>query len=772
MLNLRLPAYAAALTALLAACSPKEQTADYNVIPLPQEVTPGQGQPFKLTDKTVIVAPADNDSLLGYANLLSGYIENLTGNRLAVTNDADATDAIVLSKGLDNANPEAYSLTVTPERITIQGSSAAGAFYGAQTLRKAIPTKEKSDVLFPAVTITDYPRFSYRGAMLDVSRHFFPADSVKTFIDMLALHNINRMHWHLTDDQGWRVEIKSRPLLAEKASKRPNSVIGRNSGEYDSIPVEGFYTQDEIRDIVKYASDRNIIIIPEIDLPGHMVAALSVYPELGCTGGPYEVWGRWGVSEDLLCAGNDSTLEFIDDVLGEITEMFPSELIHIGGDECPKVRWEECVKCQARIKELGLKDDAHSTAEMKLQSYVMNHAQDFLAERGRRIIGWDEILEGGMKQDAVIMSWRGESGGIQGARTGHDVIMTPNSYLYFDYYQSDDTENEPLAIGGYLPIEKVYSYEPMPSDLTAEEQQRIFGVQANLWTEYIPTFSHVQYMELPRMAALSEVQWSNAAKDYPGFARRVPQLIHQYEANGWNYARHIFNVNADLQPDNANNTFVVTLTTPDDAAIRYTLDGTDPTEASQLYEAPVVLDSTCVIKAAAFRPEGRSAVWTDSVSFSLATAHPIKFLKEPSRQYLDKGASTLNDGRFGSPAFNAGGWIGFVGNPMDVEIDLGNPTKVSKVTFNTLVNTNDWIFDLTDANVQVSDNGTDWTTVATEKYPVDQANKLEIVKHEIAFPATDARYVRVTAIPVSSIPAWHVGKGKPAFIFVDEIMVD
>ncbi len=773
MRKINMPTFAMALSLLLTACGGvTEQTADYNIIPKPQQVTLEQGSGFHLTDKTVIVAASDNDSIQRYAGFLRDYIEQMTGRKLKITDNTDAEDAIVITRGYDNSNPEAYRLSVNADRITIDGATAAGAFYGVQTLRKSIPDKEESTVLFPAVTISDAPRFGYRGAHFDVSRHFFPTDSVKEFIDMLALHNINRLHWHLTDDQGWRVEMKSRPRLAEISSKRPNTVIGHNTGEYDSIPVEGFYTQEEIKDIVKYASDRNIVIIPEIDLPGHMVAALEAYPELGCTGGPYEVWRIWGVSEDLLCAGNDSTLAFIDDVLGEITELFPSELIHIGGDECPKIRWENCSKCQARIRELGLKTDNHSTAEQKLQSYVMEHASKFLADRGRRIIGWDEILEGGMSKDAVIMSWRGESGGIEGAKAGHDVIMTPNSYLYFDYYQDSDHSQEPLAIGGYLPIEKVYSYEPMPEALTPEEQAHIIGVQANLWTEYIPYFWQVQYMELPRMAALSEVQWSEGGnKDFVEFASRVPQLAAQYTANGWTYAPHIFNVNSSIVPD-GHKAFTVNMSTVDNAPIHYTLDGSEPTEASPVYVDPVKVDHSAVIKAAAFRPTGKSRVWSDSIKFNLATGCPVQLLQEPSRQYRGNGPETLTDGRFGTTSYNTGAWLGFVGNDLEAVIDLGEPTNFSSVGFSYLALPVDWIFDPTGASVAVSNDGENWKNIASKEIPASPRNAEVIVSQNLDFQPTDARYVKLTVNSLKSIPDWHAGKGRPGFIFVDEISVN
>lgn len=403
-----------------------------------------------------------------------------------------------------------------------------------------------------------------------------------------------------------------------------------------------------------------------------MVAALTAYPELGCTGGPYDVWQIWGVSEDLLCAGNDSTYAFLRKVFDEVTELFPSEMIHIGGDECPKVRWAECEKCQAKIRELGFKSDSHSSKEEKLQAYVMERMAEYLASKGRRVIGWDEILEGGVGSDAAIMSWRGVNGGLKGARAGHDVIMTPNSYLYFDYYQSLDHSTEPEAIGGYVPIEKVYSFEPIPAEFTPEEAARIKGVQANLWTEYIPYYWQVEYMELPRMAALSEVQWTEPdKKDYEDFSRRVPQLANHYDANGYAYARHIFNVNAGLTSDSENGAIVIKMSTVDGSPIHYTLDGTQPDEQSPLYTGPISLTESAVVKAAAFRPSGMSPVWSDSVAFSKSTACDIRLLTTPHERYKAKGAQTLNDGRYGEATYNSDTWIGFNGKDLVAEIDLG-----------------------------------------------------------------------------------------------------
>ena len=761
------------LSIMLGACAQKEVTANYGVIPMPQEVQTAEGEGFKLSGSTVIAYPAENEELARDAAFLADYLEQLTGNRPALTTEAPATDVIALNANLDSENAEAYQLTVNKDLITINGATPAGTFYGIQTLRKSIPETGRFDVLFPAVTITDYPRFAYRGAHLDTSRHMFATDSIKSFIDMLALHNINRFHWHITDDQGWRIEIKSRPALAEKGSMRSGTCVGKHFGTSDSIPYGGYYTQDEIRDLVKYAADRNITIIPEIDLPGHMLAALTAYPELGCTGGPYEVWTRWGVSQDVLCAGNDSVLTFIDDVLGEVVDLFPSEYIHIGGDECPKDRWKECPKCQAKARQLGIKAGPKGTVEEQLQSYLIHHASDFLSSRGRKMIGWDETLEGGLAPGAIVMSWRGTNGAIAAAQQGHDAIMTPNSHMYFDYYQSLNHKEEPLAIGGYVPVEKVYSFNPTPDNLTDEQKKHIIGVQANLWTEYIPTYSGVEYMEMPRIAALSEVQWSNPdKKDYKDFTRRVPQLMNIYDANGYRYATHILNVVADMTPDPEAKAMTVTLSSVDDAPVYYTLDGSEPTEASTLYAEPLSLTESAVIKAVVSRPSGLSKVWSDSVKFNKATCHPITIANAPHSNYKADGPITLVDGKAGTAGFNDGNWMGFNNVPLDAVIDLGEATEISKVSVNTFVETSSWIFDATSMTVEVSDNGTDFRQVGQDTYPVDAQDTKEIRTHTIEFAPVSARYVRVIVGCLDAIPAWHAGANAPAFLFVDEITID
>lgn len=536
---------------LILACSScgVETTANYQVIPLPQEVALSQESPFNLNDGTIIAYPENNELLKRNAEFLAEYISQSTGRTLQTEALAPGAEAPkgAITLGLDPAigNREGYVLTVKADRVTLNGQTENGVFYGIQTLRKSIPSQTiASSILLPAGTIQDEPRFSYRGMHLDVGRHFFPIEFVKKYIDLLALHNMNTFHWHLTEDQGWRIEIKKYPKLTEIGAWRDRTVIGRNTDEYDNTRYGGFYTQEQAKEIVEYAQERYITVIPEVDLPGHMLAALAAYPEMGCTGGPYEVCPRWGVFEDVLCIGNEQTMQFLEDVMAEIIDIFPSEYIHIGGDEAPRTRWEKCPKCQARIKAEGLKEDKEHSKEDRLQSYCMTRIEKFLNSKGRRIIGWDEILEGDVAPNATVMSWRGSAGGIKAAQLGHDVIMTPNDYCYFDYYQSQDTENEPFAIGGFIPLEKVYSLEPTAS-LTEEQAKHILGAQANLWTEYIPTTEQVEYMVLPRMAALAEVQWTQPEKkDYTYFTTRLAGLISLYQRDKLNY-REPFRQQAD-----------------------------------------------------------------------------------------------------------------------------------------------------------------------------------------------------------------------------------
>ena len=694
---------------LLAACTQQRAEANYDVIPQPKEVHLNSDGHFLITATTKVYY---EEGLEREAQFLSEYVNDIMGYVLNVQEYQGQGNGIVLTLAPDDfEQAEAYEIDVTTKQVVVKGSDAAGVFHGIQTLRKSLPIaspETKLPVFLPCGTIRDWPSFSYRGMHLDPCRHFMDLDSVKIYIDMLALHNMNQFHFHLTEDQGWRIEIKKYPKLTEIGAYREGTVIGRNGRLYDSIRYGGFYTQEQLRDLVQYAAERHVNIIPEIDLPGHMQAALASYPWLGCTGGPYEVWKRWGVSDDVLCAGNEATMQFVEDVLNEVMDLFPSPYIHIGGDECPKVRWEQCPKCQKKIKELGIKADDRFSAEDYLQSYVMNRMAKVVEARGRRVIGWDEILEGNVSETAIIHSWRGTEGGIEAARKGHDVIMSPTSYLYFDYYQSEDPSTEPSCVGGYLPVSRVYEFKPLPSALTPEQQKHIIGVQANIWTEYITSFNHVEYMAMPRMDALCEIQWNNPEeRDFDAFVERCRHMAELYDLYHYNYAQQIFN------------------------------------------------------------PQ----VYTDTVAPNLATRKPIFLREQPNEQYASKGAPILNDGEMGRIAYNSGRWLGFWGQPLDAVIDLEQPSEMRHVRFRSLVNKGAWIYNPSHASVLVSNDGETFREVAQLDIPITTwTDKDGNFTYELEFEPVTARYVEVV-VKDHMLPEDHDGYGHPAWIFVDEIEV-
>ena len=758
------------------ACSEKRTlNSDYEIIPKPLDVNCKGDASFLLKDGVAVIYPENNRKMQDNAEFLVDYVERQTGVKLTSHAGMPVDGAICLTLDLSDDNAEAYKLIVNDKRVCISGASEAGVFYGIQTLRKSLPVAQDINVNLSAVEIYDKPRFAYRGAMLDVARHFYTVDEVKTFIDMLALHNINRFHWHLTDDQGWRIEIKKYPKLMSVASERKETVVGRwYSGIYDGKPYGGYYTQDELRDVIDYAAKRHITIIPEVDLPGHMQAALTAYPELGCTGGPYEVRTIWGVSQDVLCVGNDFTLQFVKDVLSEVADIFPSEYIHIGGDECPKVRWEKCPKCQERIKSLGLKSDAKHTKEQRLQSYMIQEAAKYLKEKGKRIIGWTEILEGGLVPDATLMSWIGESGGIEAAHQHHDVIMTPNAYLYFDYYQSKKVEDEPLAIGGYLPIEKTYNYEPMPKELTKEEQQYIKGVQANLWTEYIPVFSQVQYMVLPRLGAAAEVQWTDPSKkDYKDFLRRVPHLVAVYDCYGWNCATHVYDVNVDMKADTVNHVLNVQLSTMADDPIYYTLDGQDPTEKSLKYTKPFTIDQSVVLKTMAVHPDRTSKISVDTIRFNKATLKPVVLLQPNESRFSPDGPVVLVDGRNGNHSFDTGAWLAVAVNDLEAVINMQAETILSSASVHVYVRKDAWLFDARGFSVSVSSDNKNYKEVASQEYKQMQESDSDgIIEHELSFDPCKATYVKIKVISEKSMPDWHWDAGKAPFLLVDEIILN
>jgi len=503
---------------------------NYNVVPKPQRVELQKGEPFILREGVQILAA---DGLQQEAEFFQSSLKEETGISLIISQKRESkTSYIELNISTKVQETEGYVLSINKKGIVITGRSAAGVFYGIQTLRKALADEEQTkggNIVFPAVIVTDAPRFSWRGMHLDCSRHFFPIAFVKKYIDLLALHNMNVFHWHLTDDQGWRIEIKRWPKLTTVGSQRSGTVIGTNSDLDDHIPYGGYYTQQEARDIVAYAKARHITVVPEIDMPGHMLAALASYPELGCTGGPYEVGHLWGVYKDVLCIANERVYQFVEDVLTEVMDIFPSEVIHIGGDETPTEKWEQCRKCQS----LGIPKE-------QIQAHFTRRVFDFLDTHHRRALGWDEILDGCPK-DAMIMSWRGSKPGARAAVLGHDVVMTPTTHCYFDYQQTTDRQFEPSRCGGFIPVDMVYALEPVPDSLSTEAKAHILGVQANLWTEYVTNEEMAEYQALPRMTALSEVQWTQSKrKDYEDFRQRLTRMTQLFERYGYVYAKHLW----------------------------------------------------------------------------------------------------------------------------------------------------------------------------------------------------------------------------------------
>ncbi len=516
--------------------------ADFHVIPLPDAITEVKGaDAMPLTRLECICYDVNDERMIRNAQFLAQYIEQQTGYRLPVQiNVSSLVPAILLELNKKITAPEGYVIEVGKKAVRIQGSTPQGVFYGIQAFRKALPQAKADSIALPPVRVAAAPRFAYRGLHLDVCRHFFGVDFVKQYLDMMALHQMNTFHWHISDDQGWRFEVPAYPRLTQVGAWREGTVIGRNTGLYDHVRHGGFYTEEQIRDIVRYAGERYITIIPEVDMPGHMTAALAAYPEMGCTGGPYEVEQNWGVFDDVLCPGREETYRFVFVVIDRLAQLFPAQYIHIGGDESPRTRWQACQRCQEVIRREGLKDDSHHSAEDELQGLFTRRVEQYVQSKGKRIIGWDELIDCGVDSTATIMnwrSWRGTEDVYRAAERGHDIIKVPNNPLYLDYYQTPDSLwNRPLLIGGYCPLDSVYAYEPAPASLSAKARQHILGVQANLWTEYIPSKELAEYQLMPRIAALAEVQWLQPGrKDYEAFRRRLTRLTALYRLFGWKY---------------------------------------------------------------------------------------------------------------------------------------------------------------------------------------------------------------------------------------------
>lgn len=744
-----------------------------NIIPQPESLAFREGT-FTLNSETVI--KADDSSF--EAQFLQQYIHENNGLKLAINKNAKSENCIALNYSLSpkllvtkdssgkrssyKSNNEEYMLLINKSEITIAAQERAGVFHGIQSLLQLLPLEEKDEIKLPCLLINDQPKFKWRGMHLDVSRHFFDIEFIKKYIDYLAQYKMNTFHWHLTDDQGWRIEIKNYPKLTEIGAWRNGSMVGHYRDQtFDTKRYGGFYTQEEIKEVVAYAKERHITVIPEIEMPGHALAALAAYPEYSCTGGPFEVGKTWGVLDDVFCP-KDETFTFLENILSEVIALFPSEYIHIGGDECPKTRWKCCSHCQKRMKDEKLKD------EHELQSYFIQRIEKFVNSKGRKIIGWDEILEGGLAPNAAVMSWRGTDGGIAAAKEKHFAVMTPGSHCYFDHYQGEPA-NEPLAFGGYTTLEKVYSYNPIPNELNEAESAYILGAQANLWTEYIETTSQVEYMLFPRLTAIAEVVWGTSnPQNYKAFEDRVVHHMKGWSQKNINFSKAIYQVVSDISVQN--NQIYYALKSRNASGIRFTTDGSEPKADSKTYNSSIQIDKSCTVKSAYFEAgQAKSATISQTFYITKSSGKLILLKHEPSKTYGKGGAATLVDGVKGDLLRFGKNWLGFSGKDVEATIDYGSSTSFEKVSLNTFNGESSWIYLPREIQFLVSNDGVSFTIIRTISQEQIAKQNGELVE---SFPKTTARYLKVIVKNYGTIPDGKPGAGNEAWLFMDEISVE
>lgn len=729
---------------------------------------------FIIDNATTISFAKSDKSLKGTANFLAAGISKISGIDLSQNKGKGKKIEFTIAPTAE-IGTEGYLLNVTPAEVRITANTNEGLIYGIQSLFQVLPQVRTNAILkIPCMQIKDYPRFKWRGMHLDVSRHFFTADMVKEYIELLAYYKMNTFHWHLVDDQGWRIEIKKYPKLTEIGawrvnqndkvwSKRPQAKEG------EKATYGGFYTQEEIKEIVQFATQRGVNIVPEIEMPGHVASAIAAYPELSCaqefqlplTGGDYT-----NMSSNY-CPGNEDVFQFNEDILTEVMALFPSKYIHIGGDEVDKTSWKNCPRCQARMQNENLK------TEEELQSYFIKRIEKFIVSKERKMIGWDEILEGGLAPEAVVMSWRGEKGGIEAANMHHEVVMTPGNPVYFDHYQAGP-DGEPLAIGGMNTLRKVYDYEPIPKELPTENRKYILGAQANLWTEYITTREGVEYMVLPRMLALAEVVWSPAAtKDWTSFNQRLKWHIRGFQQKGLHYSEGSNKI--EITPKVENGQLTVALASEVvGGEVYYTLDGSDPNDTSIKYAAPFSIKKTATVRAVSVN-EGKVAGGIPSkLDFAIhkASGRNVEYLNKPSTAYQANGNNSLTDGVRGT--FNVTKyWHGFYARDMVSTIDLGVTTSVSTMYLGCLQNKVDWIFFPTVVKFEISMDGINFKEVGQSELPVDKSiEPTSIHNFTINFISQKAKYARITAKIISELPKEHSGAGKPGWLFADEIVIE
>jgi len=730
-----------------------------NIIPRPVYAEKTEGN-FVLSDKTIIYLASD--SMRSDAELFDEYLNSVYGFELDISSKAPQ-DSNYIYLALNNSeDAESYNMSITTGSISITGGEA-GVFYGLQSLKQLLPLTQGKQLSVDCCEIKDAPRYKWRGMHLDVSRHYFPKEFIEKYIDYLAMYKMNTFHWHLTDDQGWRIEIKKYPKLTEVGAWRNATLKGHYSEwphQYDSTRYGGFYTQDDIREIVAYAEKRHVTIVPEIEMPGHSMAALASYPNLACSGGPFDVATEWGEFEDVFCP-KEETFKFLEDVLSEVIELFPGKYIHVGGDECPKVRWKTCSECQELMKKEGLKN------EEELQSYFTKRIEQFLNSKGKTLIGWDEILEGGLAPNATVMSWRGEEGGIIAARQNHYVVMTPGAYCYFDHYQGNP-KFEPLAIGGYTTVAKVYSYEPSSDSLTPEQQNYILGAQGNVWTEYIPNEKQVEYMIFPRMCALAEVVWSpKELRDYNNFRIRLIKHFELLDRQGINYSKAIYEIKTAVKPNpDGDGVFYELSTDFDSNGIYYHFPGTE----IRKYAEPIKVTGQTVVSA--FYKEGDKQLtgeYDQTFHINKASGKNITLKYPPHKNYSYGGAFTLVDGILGRIPWYGKEWLGFSGTNCEATIDLGKADNISAVTIDVLDDEGSWIYLPQKVELYTSEDGVNFTK--QKELSKDQIKYLKrAIKMNIN--KVSARFIKVIAYNAGKIPQGMPGEGYDSWLFVDEISIE
>lgn len=749
------------------------QSQQVNIIPKPVKVQISAGV-FEINEETSIEFAQSETSLLSAATYLRNSIKDISG--LAIPINKKAQQKISLKIINDpQIGPEGYYLTVLGKSIHIKANTKVGIVNGIQSLLQILPSiRTNAKLSVPCMDVTDYPRFKWRGMHLDVSRHFFGPNLIKQYINLLAEYKFNTFHWHLVDDQGWRIEIKKYPALTNVGAwrvdytnivwgKRPQAEIG------EAATYGGFYTQAQIKEIIAYAAERNITIVPEIEMPGHVASAIASYSYLSCTQQSQLplTGGNYSNMSSNYCAGNDSVYHFLENVLTEVIQLFPSKYIHIGGDEVDKSSWKKCVKCQARIQKEHLKN------EEELQSYFIKRIERFINGKNRKIIGWDEILEGGLAPDATVMSWRGESGGIAATKMKHNVVMTPGNPVYFDHYQGDPA-SEPLAIGGFNTLKKVYDYEPLPKELNEQEAVYVLGAQANLWTEFVTTPKQVEYMVLPRMLALSEVLWSpKGSKDWSSFNERLQYHFKSFDQRGFNYSMGNFKVN--IKPMLKEGKLFAALSTEMyKGQIYYTLNGNQPNLQSQLYEQPIEVTQSMVLKAStAVNGEIKSLIPAEQ-QFVLhkAIGKKVQYIHPISNQYMADGPNSLTDGIKGNTTINQF-WHGIFGKDLIAVIDLKEIATIQMLSLGCLQNYNDWIMMPEWVKFEISEDGVNYSEIKTVVNTVAQQNKTALINQfTTSFAPIKTRFIKITAKVLDQLPKGHAGEGKPAWIFADELIVE